>query len=110
MGLRGLRPGDRQLSFRKNRPCHGRQCGLSASRRSMLLLLIEQLRSLDIQVALRTRSSGRGYSDSPTNNKLYVARTAPEECAFGPMRRLKVPKTRCIDEFSRIARGMKAAR
>ena len=83
--------------------------GLSTSRRSVLLRSIEQLRSLDIQVALRTRSSGRGYSDS-SNNKLYVARTAPEECAFGPMRRLKVPKTRCIDEFSRIASGMNAAR
>jgi transposase len=35
------------------------ETGLSASRRSVLPLLIEQLRSGDIQVALRTRSSRR---------------------------------------------------
>ena len=109
MGLRGLRQGDRQLPFRKIGLVTVDNAELSTSRRSVLLRSIEQLRSLDIEVALRTRSSGRGYSDS-SNNKLYVARTAPEECAFGPTRRLKVPKTRCIDEYSRIARGMNAAR
>jgi len=52
-----------------------------------------------------------GFSDRMCSiNELYIARTASEECACGPMRRLNVPNTSCIDEFSGIASGMNAAR